>query len=139
MWSYIIDREFLSNTSVHPSTPTSAIFIVRTMAIPIVPTTTIPNVLLKLEHGVHENVVAKPNMDDDVQDDGNRMDVNNVQLSASHIHPLPNNVPPPMLPTPSRQPIKTRPPIPVPHGEGTPNIVAHPSPLQGRPSYPVGG
>ena len=97
------------------------------------------NVLVELEHGVHENVVAKPNMDDDVQDDGNQMDVNNVQLSASHIHPLPNNVPPPMLPTPSRQPIKTRPPIPVPHGEGMPNIVADPSPLQGRPSYPVGG
>jgi hypothetical protein len=92
------------------------------------------NVPTELEPGVHENVVAKPNMDDEVQDDDNQMDVNKIQVSTSHIHPLPNNAPLPMLPTPSWQPMKTTPPIPVSHGEGTPNIVAHPSPLQGRPS-----
>lgn len=67
------------------------------------------------------------------------MDVNKIQLSTSHFHPLPNNAPLPMLLTPSWQPMKTTPPIPVSHGEGTPNIVAHPSPLQGRPSHQGGG
>ena len=65
------------------------------------------------------------------------MNMDKAQPPASHIHPLPNDIPPLILPIPSQQSIETTPPIPIPHSEGTSNIVARPSPLQGRPSHSV--
>ena len=45
----------------------------------------------------------------------------------------------PMLPTPSQQPKKITLLIPILHGKGMSNVVAHPSPLQGTPSHSIGG
>lgn len=101
--------------NVYPTTPTTAISIVATMPI--------PNVLVEFEPGVHENVVDEPNVDDVVEEDGNRMDEDEVQPFAPHIHSLPNDVPLARLLTPSRQPIETTPPIPAPHVKGMPKSI----------------
>ena len=71
------------------------------MTIPIVPTMAIPNVPVELEPNVHEDVVAESNVDEPVEEDGNWIDMDEVQSHAYHIHPLSDNVFPPMLPTPS--------------------------------------
>ena len=49
------------------------------MAIPNVTTTTILNVLVELELGVHESIVVEPNMNDFVEEDGNQMAVDEIQ------------------------------------------------------------
>ena len=111
IWSNIATCESLSNVNVHPATPTTAISIMPTLAISIVTTTTIPivptmtisklNVLLKLELNVYEDVVAKVNMGEAIEEDGNRMGVDEVHPPTCHIHPSSDDVPPPILPTPN--------------------------------------
>lgn len=61
------------------------------------PTTAIPNVHVELEPDVHEDITTEPNMDDVIEEDGNQVKVDEVKPPASHIHPSPNDVPPPLL------------------------------------------
>lgn len=83
MWSNIAGQEYLSNMNAHPATPTMII----------------PNVLVTLEPDVHENIVAKPNVDEFVEEYGTEMDVDETQPPASHIHPSSDGIFPPTLPT----------------------------------------
>lgn len=61
--------------------------------IPNVTTTTIFNVLVELELGVHENIVVEPNMNDIVEEDGNQMAIDEVQPPVSHIHLVHDDAP----------------------------------------------
>lgn len=72
MWFNIASRVFLSNLNVHLTTPAE----------------TIPNVPVALEPNMHKDVIAKPNVDEGIEEDGNCMDVDEVQQPACHIiHP----------------------------------------------------
>jgi hypothetical protein len=53
------------------------------MAIPNVTTTAISNVPVQIE-----DVVAEPNVDEAIDEDCNRMDINKIQPSVFHIKPL---------------------------------------------------
>jgi hypothetical protein len=52
--------------------------------------------------------------------DGNRIEVDEVQPAIPCIHPSTDDALASMLPTPSEQPIVTRPPMHAPHGKGAP-------------------
>lgn len=54
------------------------------------------------------------------EEDGNRIEVDEVQPTVPCIHSSTNDALASMLPTPSEQPIVTRPPMHAPHGKGTP-------------------
>lgn len=79
VWFNIADWEFLSNVNDCPTAPTTTIPNVLTMAISIVPTTTISN----------DDIVAEPNIHVTIEEDGDWMHMDDVQPPASHIHPCP--------------------------------------------------
>ena len=56
------------------------------------------------------------------------MDMDEIQLPVFHVHPLPGDVIPPVLPTLNQQSLEATPTISISHGEGMLNIVVHPSP-----------
>lgn len=97
------------------------------MTLPIVPIMFISNVQVELEPNVHEDVVAESNMDELIEEDGNHIDMDEVQSHAYHIHPSSDYVSPLMLQIPSRQLLEATTPSSVPHSEDTSNIVAHTS------------
>lgn len=103
IWSNITSQEFLSKVNVRPATLTTTIPNV----IP-----TIFNVPVEFDPGVHEDVVAERNVDA-IGEDGNWMDVYEVQPPVSHNHPSPNDALSLMLPIPSQHLMRLHCPFPV--------------------------